>query len=239
MTNRTVRIFIGCLAALFTLSARAEERARKDDKGTFLGVLCGPRKEAPSTTSTPTTGTTTDSGKTGTTVKTAQGVVVTHVLPDSPAAKADLRRGDILLQYDRQAIRDGDHLARLIQADKPSRKVQLVYQRGDQVKTAEATLTLGPALRLSNDPRSAELPKGSVSVWAAPLASGKWKVAIEYHAHGKRQTLTCEGADAELAETLRKLPERERNLVRIALQRLRTLNTLPPPRKETPSPVKR
>jgi hypothetical protein len=238
MTTRSACLLIFFLTALAVRTVRADD-ARKVDQGTFLGVLCAPRKEPAS--SPGATGKSDKADK----AKPARGVLVTHVLPASPAARADLRKGDILLEYDRQAIRDGDHLAHLIRADKPSRKVQLRYQRGKDVKTAEATLTLGPALNISGDPKAAsaranELHRGSVSVWAAPLASGKMKFTIEYYATGKLRTLTCEGAGAELAATLRKLPERERDLVRIALRRLRTLNTLPPPRIDSSSPpVKR
>jgi len=170
---------------------------------------------------------------------TTRGVVVTHVLPDSPAARADLRRGDILLEYDHKSIRDGDHLAQLIRDDRPARKVRLVYQRGAEVKTVEAVLALGPALKLASDRGGRETVgsgQGAVSVRATPLESGKMKVTIEYYATGKLQTVSCEGA-AELARTVQKLPERERSLVRLALQRLRSLNTTASGRES--APVKR
>jgi hypothetical protein len=218
----------GLFLALAPLPAPAAEDARKDDKGTFLGVLIGPRSEKPSS-SAPTAGKTVPPSPDSKPASRppARGVVVTHVLPDSPAARADLRRGDILLEYDHKAIRDGDHLVQLIRDDKPARKVQLVFQRGAKVQTVEATLTLGPALKLASDrgdSPAAASGRGTVSVWAAPLESGKMKVTIQYYATGKLQTLSCEGA-AELARTVQKLPERERNLVRLALQRLRSLNS--------------
>ena len=242
------------MLALASLPASAAEDARKDDKGTFLGVLFGPRTEKPASAGAAANPSTTAvPAGAGKDVKPAperrptsadkvvakppQGVVVTHVLPDSPAAKADLRRGDILLEYDRKSIRDGNHLVELIRADKPARKVQLVFLRGEQKKTVEATLTLGPALKLASDRSSSEtgaVGQGAVSVWAAPLESGKMKVTIEYYATGKLQRLSCEGA-AELARTVQKLPERERTLVRLALQRLRTLNSS---RSES-APIKR
>jgi len=56
------------------------------------------------------------------------------------------------------------------------------------------------------------------------------RLTIEYSAIGKMQTVTCEAA--EIASVVQKLPERERNLVRIALQRLRNLET---PRPSVPS----
>jgi membrane-associated protease RseP (regulator of RpoE activity) len=217
MTRRAAFV-IGLLLTMPLSRASAAEDARKDERGTYLGVLCGARQAPDGTVK---------GGK-----KEAAGVVVTHVLPGSPAAHADLRKGDVLLAYDDKEIRDGDHLAQLIRDDRPQRKVKLLFQRGSAVQTTEAVLTLGPALKLSSDRKAGgetkEGPRSTVSVWAAPLESGKMKVTIEYYATGKLQTLTCEGAAADLASTVRKLPERERALVRIALQRLRKLNVAPP-----------
>jgi hypothetical protein len=46
------------------------------------------------------------------------------------------------------------------------------------------------------------------------------KVTIEYYTDaGRLRTVTCQGA-AEIASAVQKLPERERNLARIALQQL-------------------
>jgi hypothetical protein len=208
----------------------ARARSGPTDKGTFLGVLCGPLPAANNLANrTPVND---PAEKPKPFRKAPQGVLVTHVLPDSPAARVDLRRGDVLLEYDRQVIRDGDHLAQLIQTDKPSRKVQVVYRRGENVRTAEPTLALGPPLKRAAERQFGTLTtgaptEGAVSVWAAPLESGKMKVTIEYYSTGKLKTLTCEGAAAELASTVQKLPERERNLVRIALQRLHSLNSAP------------
>jgi hypothetical protein len=186
-----------------------EERAA--EKGTYLGLLFSP---LPALTDARTL---------------SQGVLITHILPDSPAAKAGLRRRDVVLKYDGTKIRDCEHLARLIRADKPKRKVRLLVQRGKKELTVEATLTLGPALKVA----PAEPAKGGtahvsppgVSVLATPLDRGKMKLTIEYYATGRLHTVTCEGAAAEIASAVQKLPERERNLVRVALQRLRRLNT--------------
>jgi hypothetical protein len=55
------------------------------------------------------------------------------------------------------------------------------------------------------------------------------RLTIEYSAGGRRQKVTCEGAAAEIARTVQALPERERDLVRVALQRLRAINGEPAP----------
>src|SRR5262245_12381427 len=86
-----------------------------EEKGTYLGILCAQVPEVvydqvPQ-------------------LPREHGVVVSHVLPDSPAAKAGLRRNDILLKYGDEAVRDCEQVARLIRDDKPERKVRLTYLR--------------------------------------------------------------------------------------------------------------
>jgi hypothetical protein len=179
-----------------------------------------------------------------------QGVLVTHVLPDSPAAKADLRRNDILLQYDEQKIRDCDDFANLIHASKPNRKVTLRLLRGGKDVSADVTLTLGPALKIAeatSRPGTAEgsdVPKGvakpngplPVSVAATPLELGRMRVAIEYLPEGETRlrTVTCEGSAADIDGEVDKLPELERGQVRVALKRIRDLISDKPANKRGP-----
>jgi hypothetical protein len=213
---------LGTLAVGLVLVAApplpAAGEARDDDKGTYLGALFGPRPAATPAGTAP-----------------AAGVVITHVIPGSPAAQADLRRNDVLLRYDRQPIRDAEHLANLIRADKPDRKVQLLVLRGEKRQTLGVTLTLGPALKLppaggrGGGTEAADRPAakpGAVTLYAAPQPSGKMRLTIEYYSPaGKRQVVTCDDVAAELAATVQKLPQRERDLVRIALERLNKLTS--------------
>ena len=214
------------LAALFAPAMSAAARlpaAPADDTGTYLGVLFGPVGEAlydqlPQ-------------------LPRDRGVLVTHVLPDSPAAAAGLRRHDIVLRYDGRPVRDPEHLARLIQADKPGHKLKLLLVRGGRETPAEATLALGPALRIAEAPaartgtvaKAVNKPAGPapVRVAATPLGGGKMRVIIEYDpaGTGKPQTLTCEGQRDDIDTAVGKLPERERGLARAALQRIRDLNS--------------
>lgn len=197
------------VALSLTLILSTILHAADEDRGTYLGVLVCPR---------PSEG-----------ASRAAGVVITHVIPGSPAAGADLRRHDILLRYDREPIRDGEHLARLIRADKPNRKVHLLVLRGDRQHTLAATLTLGPPLRLSppapsRPVRPAPAP-AAVTLYAAPQDSGKMRLTIEYYDAGKRQVISCNDVATEVDSAVKKLPQRERDLVRIALERLNRLNT--------------
>jgi hypothetical protein len=207
------------------LLAQAPSVAPSEEKGTYLGVLFSPIPEVlhdqlPQ-------------------LPRNQGVLITHVLPDSPGAQADLRRHDILLQYQDEKVRDCEHLARLIQNDQPDRKVKLVLLRGGREKTVEVVLGLGPVLRIASGekgagPRPGDVVRGAskpgltaaVSVSATPLEQGKMKVAIEYYQDGtgRLKTLTCEGTDTAIDSEVQKLPDKERGLVQAALQRIRRLN---------------
>src|SRR5204863_414842 len=80
-----------------------------------------------------------------------QGVLVTHILPDSPAALAQLKRNDILLNYADKQIPNCEQFARLIQADKPEHKVRLNLMRGGKEMTVEVRLALVPAPRILSD----------------------------------------------------------------------------------------
>jgi hypothetical protein len=216
--------FASCLTLVAVTTAQPAE-----DQGTYLGVLVGPLAEAlydqvPQ-------------------LPRGQGVLVTRVLPDSPAAAADLRRNDILLTYDGQKVRDCEHLAHLIRDDRPGRKFDLGYLRAGREATVSITLARGPALVPGRSPAAAE-PRAvakagaapAVSVSATPLDNGRLKVTIEYRPErGDRpRVVTWEGEPADLDGVTRALPERERQLARPALDRLRTLNTPKAPAERRP-----
>ena len=198
------------LPGLLRAQSRSSNQQAADDKGTYLGILFGP---APSDKDLPT--------------PPPAGVQVTHVLPDSPAALAGLKRNDVVLEYDGQKVRGCDHLSGLIRDDKPERKVQLALMRDGKALTTEATLTLGPALLLPGEAKSA--PAGSITVAAKPLPDGKMRVKVDYFgATGKAKSLVCEGSTGTINDALKQLPDRERVLVQKALESIRKLNTEKP-----------
>jgi hypothetical protein len=220
MTRRGLAFPLLCL--LLAPARLPADPLRSEEKGTFLGALFSPVPE-PLYDHLPN-------------LPRNQGVLVTHVLPDSPAAHADLRRHDILYQYDETKIRDCEHFVGLIRDDKPGRSVKLLLLRGGREKTVAVVLAEGPVLKIAPAGRTGprdqpETPpkavKPSVSVAATPLEDGKMKVTIAYYHNdtGRLRTVTCQGATAEIDGEVRKLPERERNLVQAALERIRAFNS--------------
>jgi hypothetical protein len=203
----------------------AQQNDPAEEKGTYLGVLFSavPDVLYDQITDLPR----------------GQGVVVTHVLPDSPAAKSKVNRHDIILEYDNTKVIDCEHFARLIRADKPDRKVKLLLMRGGKQMTVEITLTTGPVLRIAkstaagttkttDDPTPKGTVKstgpGSVSVMALPLGENKIKLTIEYYEEGRLQTASCSGEPKVIESEIDKLPSRVQTLAKAALNRIRDLN---------------
>jgi hypothetical protein len=205
-------------------SGWAQGEPAPDDKGTFLGVLFCPIPEAllDHLPQLPREG----------------GVLVTHVLPDSPAAKGGLRRHDILLQYDTHKIRDGDHLARLIRGGKDGQQIELLLLRSGKEMRVAVKLGLGPVLRIASDehrgsPGTAK-PGGpaAVSVTAVPMDGNRMRVTFEFSESGKFRTVTCSGTTREIDSQLEKLPRKVQSYARVAVDRLRQLEVQKsPPRR--------
>ncbi|HRI52400.1 MAG TPA: Do family serine endopeptidase, partial [Pseudomonadota bacterium] len=63
-------------------------------------------------------------------LKAQAGVVITGIKAGSPAAEANLSRGDVLLEVDRKPVRSAEEASRLLSVDRPGGHVLLV-QRGD------------------------------------------------------------------------------------------------------------
>jgi S1-C subfamily serine protease len=69
------------------------------------------------------------------------GALVEIVHPNTPAANAGLRAGDVILRLEDVPLRDENHLINLISALPPGQKVQLVVWRDR--KTQSLTVTIG------------------------------------------------------------------------------------------------
>jgi hypothetical protein len=168
-----------------------------------------------------------------------QGVVITHVLPESPAKKAGIERHDILLKYDTEKVTGCEHCARLIQSDKVGRKVKLQLLRSGQERKIAVTLGEGPVL-LIGDAKSAGAKEPAVSksevklakpflesVIVTPLGSGNLKVTFEFYQEGtgRLKTVSCTGNPKDIEEEARKLlPARVQSLAKKAMDRIQELD---------------
>lgn len=76
------------------------------------------------------------------TVPEISGVIVVRVLPNTPAAKAGIRRGDVIVQIDEQAVKTAEQLQTIVENSRLGQLLKVQVRRGEQtqqlgVKTAE------------------------------------------------------------------------------------------------------
>ena len=73
-------------------------------------------------------------------LQTAAGAVIEEVSEESPAAKAGMRKGDVIVEFDGERVRGVRHLTRLVQETPEGRKISTVLMRDGQ----RVTLTVEP-----------------------------------------------------------------------------------------------
>jgi serine protease Do len=99
----------------------------------------------------------------------AGGVLVQDVRPDSPAARAGLRSGDIVIEFDGERVRSASHFTRLVRETAPGRAVKSVLLR-DGART-EVDVTPEAGDRLSMVPGLA--PEIEARLRALPRSMGR------------------------------------------------------------------
>jgi serine protease Do len=77
------------------------------------------------------------------------GVPITNVRPDSPAAKAGLQGEDTITAVNGKQIKSGDQLVNLISATRPGNKLNVTYLRNGQEK--QATVVVADRAKLFGD----------------------------------------------------------------------------------------
>jgi serine protease Do len=100
-----------------------------DGRGAQLGVMVSD----PSTRQSPQA----DSGSLG------AGVVVDEVNPDSPAERAGIKAGDIIVDYDGERVRSARQFTRLVQETPEGRSVAIGIMRDGKKQTLNATPEAG------------------------------------------------------------------------------------------------
>ena len=75
------------------------------------------------------------------------GAVVKEVQPDTPAAKAGLQAGDVIVRYQGERVEGAAALARMVRETPAGRRVEMEVDRHGSVQTLSATLESGGATR--------------------------------------------------------------------------------------------
>lgn len=105
----------------------------------------------------------------------AKGALIATVSPDSPAQKAGLRQGDVVLDFDGHAIASPRDLSRVVaDAEQGSHKTIAVW-RGTETKTLKVAIGETPKAQVAaNETKpAAENAKGSVDLAALGLSVGE------------------------------------------------------------------
>jgi serine protease Do len=102
----------------------------------------------------------------------ARGAVVRSVAPDSAAAKAGVKAGDVIVRFDGEAVRSASQLARLVAETPAGSPVAIEVTRGGTTQKLSATLSEGAGrvriLRGGGGDFSFEMPEWEVEVPEPP-----------------------------------------------------------------------
>ena len=74
-----------------------------------------------------------------------EGVLVNRVVPQSPADRAGLRKGDVIVRLNSRTVRTPEDLSSLVQAQIPGRSIALEIVRNGEKRTLNATLAARPS----------------------------------------------------------------------------------------------
>lgn len=77
-------------------------------------------------------------------LKKAAGALVSETIPDTPAAKAGIEAGDVILEFDGKKVKDATTLRHIVAGTKVGRRVKVKVVRNKKVKIFYATITALP-----------------------------------------------------------------------------------------------
>ena len=111
-----------------------------------------------------------------------KGVLISNVLPNTPAAKANLKEGDIVLSVDGQPVNRPNHLQSLVARKHPGDIVTLAIRRNTEDLTIRVTLgeRLPDDLASADDAPSQEQEDASVSEIGLTVHDITAKMIAEY-----------------------------------------------------------
>ncbi len=100
-----------------------------------------------------------------------QGAFLKEVLPDYPAAKAGLKRGDIIREFDGRKIKDNNDLQNVVSAIPPEKKVAIKIIRNKKEMTLELTTVEAPSTLApgkpgdESEPQETSKDKSGQEIW--------------------------------------------------------------------------
>jgi serine protease Do len=75
-------------------------------------------------------------------LKDSDGALVGDVIPDGPADKAGIKRGDVIVRFDGQPIKEMENLPKIVAATPPDKTVDVVVMRNGKKKTLKVEIAV-------------------------------------------------------------------------------------------------
>lgn len=107
----------------------------------------------------------------------ARGALVAKVDPDSPAAKAGIKTGDVILAWNGQSIAESSDLPTLVADTKPGTNASIVVWRDGAQKALTIAVGEMPADQTTLASAAAAVPQGKLGVAVRPLAKDEARQA--------------------------------------------------------------
>jgi serine protease Do len=107
-------------------------------------------------------------------LKSTDGALVAQTQPDTPAAAAGLKSGDVIVKFNNETVASAGDLTRKVGSLKPGQKAQVTFFRDGSEKTADVTLGSlpGDKVAMANEGQSAKSAL-TLGVELAPNDHGK------------------------------------------------------------------
>lgn len=80
-----------------------------------------------------------------------QGALVTQVSPESPASKAGLKRGDVIIEYNGERLQSADDFVNKVNQAHPNDRFDLLIQRNKKPQRVYGTLSAAPSDMQADD----------------------------------------------------------------------------------------
>ncbi len=167
-------------------------------------------------------------------LKKAQGALVAAVEPKSPADKAGVKTGDIILAVDGRAIENSIDLPRVIGESRPGTPVNLKIWRQGQTRELNASLGEAPAEKVAKAESELKAKPGRLGLAVRPLTEEERKQVetdaglLVEESEGPAARAGVQAGDVILAfndqpvksvDQLRRLVDRSRGSIALLIQR--------------------
>ncbi len=102
-------------------------------------------------------------------LRDVRGAEVTSVTEDSPAAKAGIKDGDVVLEWNGQPVEGGAQLARFVRETPAGRQVKIGVWRNGSMQTLAATMEGGRSITIGNGENFMVLPEMRLPEMSVPM----------------------------------------------------------------------